>query len=219
MSSSTIKERIIPTFIGIVFLSFAIALLIKINLGVSSWDAFYANLSITTGLSFGFFSYSVGFILILLNTVVSKKKFNWSAFIVAFLIGNCVDIFNTIFEASFDINLLTAKIVLFIVGVILYGLGIAFLIFSNLPSPLEEYQFAIKKIFKVSIGTAKCYSDVSAFIAAIFVGLISNNGLGQISIGTVVITLVVGKIIDKWLVIMNSYNKRVKIKSKSIFKC
>lgn len=219
MSSSTIKERIISASIGIGCLSFAIALLIKIELGVSSWDAFYANLSIATGLSFGFFSYAVGFILILLNTVVSKKKFNWSAFIIAFFIGNCVDLFNRILGDSVNIHLITAKIVLFIIGVILYGLGIAFLIYSNFLSPLEECQFALQKIFKVSIGTAKCYSDLSAFIAAIFVGLITKNGLGQVSIGTLVITLAIGKIIDKWLVILNNHSKMVKIKSKSTFKC
>lgn len=217
MTSNIIKEKIIPAFLGVSILSFAIVLLINTGLGASAWDAFYVNLSIVTGLSFGFYSYSVGFILILLNTVISKKKFNWSALLMAFFIGNSVDLFNKIFGNAINFDSLFANVVVFIIGIILYGLGIAFLIYSNMPSPLEEYQFAIQKLFKVSTGTSKFYSDLSAFIAAVLVGVISKNGLGQISLGTLVITLVVGKIVGTWFEILNKYTRRIQYDTNSTY--
>lgn len=119
MISNIIKNKIIPAFLGVIILSF------------------------------GFFSYSVGFILISFNTVISNRRFNWSALLMAFFIGTSVDLFNAAFSNAINIDSPIVNIVIFIMGIILYGLGIAFLIYSNMPSPLEEYQFAIQKVFKV----------------------------------------------------------------------
>ncbi|QAT40477.1 hypothetical protein [Clostridium sp. JN-9] len=211
MIKENIKSKIILALAGVVILAFAIALLIKVGFGLSAWDAFYANLAAATGLTFGFFSYFVGSILIMINTVISHKRYNWSALLMSFLIGNCVDIFNKIFANSFNLQSFIARVIIFIIGIIIYGLGISLLIYSGLPSPLEEFQFAIQKLSKVSIGTSKFLSDFTALILAIIVGIISKRGLGQISIATIIITLVVGKVVGTWITALTKINLREKI--------
>lgn len=209
MISNLIKAKFVSAFIGVVAISYAIVLLIKTGLGLDSLNALYGNLSMATGFSIGLISFSVGCMLIILNTIISKKKFNWSAFLIAFLIGSGIDLFNKILANTFNFDSLIFNIVMFILGIILLGLGIALLIYSNMPSPLEEYLFTIQKLFKVSTGTSKFYSDLSFFLAAVLVGLISRNGLGQINLGTVVATLVTGKIVGMWLEILNKYKKLI----------
>ena len=130
---------------------------------------------------------------------------------MSFLIGNCVDIFNKIFANSFNLQSFIARVIIFIIGIIIYGLGISLLIYSGLPSPLEEFQFAIQKLSKVSIGTSKFLSDFTALILAIIVGIISKRGLGQISIATIIITLVVGKVVGTWITALTKINLREKI--------
>ncbi len=211
MIKENIKSKIILALAGVVILAFAIALLIKVGFGLSAWDAFYANLAVATGLTFGFFSYFMGSILIMINTVISHKKYNWSALLISFLIGNCVDIFNKIFANSFNLQSFIARVIIFIIGIIIYGLGVSLLIYSGLPSPLEEFQFAIQKLSKVSIGTSKFLSDFTALILAIIVGIISKKGLGQISIATIIITLLVGKVVGTWITALTKINLKEKI--------
>ncbi|WP_105614341.1 YczE/YyaS/YitT family protein [Vallitalea okinawensis] len=211
MLKNTILTKMILALLGIISLSFSIVLLIKTGLGLNALNALYANLSIATGLSIGFFSWFIGFIFISINKVISKKKFNWGALVVAFLIGYCIDFFMKSLENSFHYDYLMTNIVIFIVMTIVSGIAISLLIFSGMPSPLEEYQFAICKLFKTTIGTSKLYTDLSLVIFAVLVGLIWGNGLGQINIGTIIISLVTGKIVDMSLKSLKNIEKKLEM--------
>lgn len=205
---NVIKTNIIPGFLGIVLLSFSIVIRIKTGLGLDSLNALYGNLSMVTGLTVGFFSVLIGFIFIILNMIVCKKRFNIVAMVVAFLIGINIDIFNKLFANILNFDSLFKNIILFTLMIIIGGIAIGLLIFSAMPSPLEEYQFSIQKLFNISIAASKFYSDLSLLIIAAIVSFLSNNGLGQINIGTIVTIAVTGKIVDVSLRILNRRRAR-----------
>lgn len=207
MNKDSIKKRMIG-FVGILIIAYSVVMQIKANIGLDSLNALYGNLSSVTGQTFGFFSICIGFVFILINHLISKKKFNWTALLVAFFIGTSVDQFNRIFAHSMNFESWFARISLFLYGLILYGIGIALLIYSGMPSPLEELQFAIQKLTKQTIARAKFYTDLTLFIGALLTGILSGIGLGQINFGTIATTVLVGKIIEVSLRLLSKFENR-----------
>lgn len=196
-------KRITIGLTGIFMIAFGVILQIKANFGLDALNALYSNLSAITPLTIGNYSIILGFFFILFNKFASKQRFNYSALAVAFTIGIVIDWVVRLFSDAFIYSDYTMNLVLFIVGVIIYGMGIALLIFSKLPSPLEELQFGLRSIFKMSIAGSKTATDLSLLFAAATVGFVSNIGLGAISIGTILITVSIGKIIEFSLNMLN----------------
>lgn len=197
------------SILGAMIASFSIVMSIKANLGLNAYNALLGNLSEATGLTMGAFSWTSGFLFIIFNKIVSKKKkFNWASMIVSFLFGSFIDFFYVFFAGNNVYESLTLRVVVFLTMIVVLGMGISLIIYSGVISPVEEYQFAIKKIFRTNIANAKVYSDVSFLAAALAVGLFSHNGLGHINLGTVVVTLSTGRVIGMTLEVLNRSKSR-----------
>lgn len=196
------------SMMGVIGIAFSVVMLIKADFGLSSFNALLASLSEATGITMGVFSWTCGFVFIVFNMIVSKKKFNWSALIISFLIGSFIDFFYVLLAGAVSYESLMIRLVLFASMTVLTGISISLLIYSGIISPLEEYQFAIRKLCKTTVETAKFYADLSFLISAVVVSLLSHNGLGQINVGTVVITLATGKIIGMTLDVLNEANRQ-----------
>ncbi|BES65547.1 hypothetical protein SANA_19860 [Gottschalkiaceae bacterium SANA] len=207
MSKNNVKKIMIG-FVGILIIAYSVVMQIKAGFGLDSLNALYGNLSIVTGRTFGFFSICLGFIFILINHFTSKKRFNWTALLVAFFIGTGVDQFNQIFAHSMNFESWSARISLFLYALILYGIGIALLIYSGMPSPLEELQFAMQKLTNQSVARAKFYTDLALFSGALLTSVLTGLGLGQINVGTIIITIFIGKIIEVSLQLISKIEKK-----------
>lgn len=192
------------SILGVIIACFSIVMSIKANFGLNAYNGLLGNLSEATGVTMGIFSWTSGFLFILFNMIVSKKKkFNWSALLVSFLFGSFIDFFYVLLAGDVVYESLMIRLVVFLSMIVTAGMGISLLIFTGIISPVEEYQFAIKKLFKTSIATAKVYSDMSFLVAAVAVSLLTHNGLGLINIGTIVVTLSTGRIIGRTLELLN----------------
>lgn len=187
--------KLLYGIVGIAMIAAAVVLQIHADFGLDSLNALYGNLSLITGYSFGFFSVCIGFFFILANTIISKKSFNFGALMIAFLIGGSVNFFSKLFSPYFSTISFEFRILLFVVGILIYGVGIAFLIFSRMPSPLEEWQFAVQILTSQSVANSKMIADLTLFVFALIVGFTFHIGFGQIQIGTLLITLSIGRII------------------------
>lgn len=197
------------SILGAMIVSFSIVMSIKANFGLNAYNALLGNLSEATGMTIGVFSWVSGFLFIIFNKIVSKKKkFNWSAMMISFLFGSFIDFFYVLLAGNIAYRSFALRLLVFLIMNVLSGMGISFLIYSGVISPVEEYQFAVKKIFKTSIANAKIYSDLTFLVAALAVGLYSHNGVGHISLGTFVFTLSTGKVIGVTLDILNRSKSR-----------
>lgn len=190
--------------IGVALIAIAVVMQINADFGLDSLNALYGNLSLITGFSFGFFSVCLGFLFVFTNAWISKKTFNWTALIIALMIGSFIDFFMKFLSPHLVTNSLQIRILLFVFGIILYGIGIGLLIFSGMPSPLEEWQFAVQKITGRSIAISKFLADLSLFLFALISGFVFHIGWGQIQIGTLIITLSMGRIIGTTLKILET---------------
>jgi|GEM_PF-3374517 len=192
------------SILGALIASFSIVMSIKANMGLNAYNGMLGNLSEATGWTMGVFSWTSGFLFILFNKIVSKKKkFNWSAMIVSFLFGSFIDFFYVLLEGNVAYESFVLRLVVFLTMIVVAGMGISLIIYSGFISPVEEYQFAMKKIFKTDIATSKVYSDISFLLAAVAVGLLSHHGLGHINLGTLVVTLSTGRVIGMTLDMLN----------------
>ena len=199
-----VTKRWMISILGVIVASFSIVMSIKANFGLNAYNGLLGNLAQATGWTMGVFSWTSGFIFILFNMIVSKKKkFNWSALIVSLMFGSFIDFFYVLLAGDVSYESFALRLVVFLSMIVSAGMGISLLIFSGIISPVEEYQFAVKKLFKTSIATAKVYSDISFLVAAVAVSLLSHNGLGLINIGTIVVTLTTGRIIGISLELLN----------------
>jgi hypothetical protein len=199
-----VTKKWMISILGVIVASFSIVMSIKANFGLNAYNGLLGNISEATGLTMGIFSWTTGFLFILFNMIVSKKKkFNWSALLVSFMFGSFIDFFYVLLAGDVAYESLMIRLIVFLSMIVMAGIGISLLIFSGIISPVEEYQFAIKKIFKTSIATAKVYSDLSFLVAAVAVSLFSHNGLGLINVGTIVVTLTTGRVIGMILELLN----------------
>lgn len=193
----------ISTF-GAMIASFSIVMSIKADFGLNAYNALLGNLSDATGITMGVFSWTSGFLFIVFNKIVSKKKkFNWSAMIISFMFGSFIDFFYVLLAGDVAYESIALRLVVFLAMIVVAGMGISLLIYSGVISPVEEYQFAMKKIFNTDVATAKVYSDVSFLVAALAVSLLNHNGSGLINFGTIVVTLSTGRIIGMTLEFLN----------------
>ncbi len=208
-----LTKQWIISILGVIVASFSIVMSIKANFGLNAYNGLLGNLAEATGWTMGIFSWTTGFIFILFNMIVSKKKkFNWSALIVSLMFGSFIDFFYVLLAGDVTYQSIVLRLTVFLSMIVLAGMGISLLIFSGIISPVEEYQFAIKKLFKTSIATAKVYSDLSFLVAAVAVSLLTHNGLGLINVGTIVVTLTTGRIIGMTLDLLNN-KKRLQVRA------
>lgn len=192
------------SILGAMITSFSIVMSIKANFGLNAYNAMLGNLSEATGVNMGIFSWASGFLFIIFNKIVSKKKkFNWSAMIISFLFGSFIDFFYVLLAGNVTYESFALRLVIFFAMIIVAGMGISLLIYSGVISPVEEYQFAVKRIFNTDVATSKIYSDMSFLVIALAVSLLSHNGTGLINFGTIVVTLSTGRVIGMTLDLLN----------------
>lgn len=195
---------------GIWLIGLAIALLIRAGFGLDAFNALLGNLAALTGFSFSVLSLSIGALFVLLNTVVSRKRFNVLALGVAYMIGLSIDVMVPLVQHIVIWQHWAIQGALFVSGILLYGFAVALLIRSTILSPLEEYLTAIKTLFKTNIARAKLISDISLVVVALAVALLGSMAAGQVGIGTLIITAAMGKVIDLSLKLLDRLPKSQK---------
>jgi len=199
-------KKYILGIIGAIVVGFAVAILTKAEFGLDAFSSFIGNLVQMTGRSFGLFNFIIGICFVTINTVINRKRYNFFAIVIAFVIGVSVDLFIPIVRGDKDVLLLYARMIWFVIGVLIYGFGVAILIKSSILSPLEEYMMAIKKIFHTTVAKSKFITDASLILFALIVGYFALGSFGQVGIGSVVITIFVGKVIDLFLKVFKKIN-------------
>lgn len=200
--------------VGAIIIGFGVSTMAMAGFGLDAFNSLIGNLVILTGLSFRIFSLGLGIVFVLLNAFVSKKRVNIFAIGLSYIIGFAIDIFIPILTSVLNTSNVVFQGIWFVLGILIYGFGVAVLIKSDILSPLEEYMMAIKKITKTSVAKAKFISDSILVIFALLVGFVGFASFGQIGVGTLVITFVMGKIIDLFLKFLN----KIEVKQNPTYK-
>jgi uncharacterized membrane protein YczE len=117
---------------GLIVLSLGIALTIKGKLlGIGPWDVFQYGLFQHWGLTIGSWSIIVGFLLLTVTSITTKKLPKIGAFLNMLLLGLFIDFFIWLLPST---NSLIGSVFFFILGVVLIGYGIGIYVSADMGS-------------------------------------------------------------------------------------
>lgn len=198
MNLSSFKNRIILFVVGIMILTLGVALTVKADLGVGTWDSVNVGLSNRFGLSVGTFSFIIAIIMTIIAAILRNGKFNLYTLGTAFVLSSFTDfwlfVVNKLPLGDSYIN----RVVYFLLGILILSMGLAIYLTPNLaPNSLDDCMMAFRNKFNLSIGMAKLVTDGVGIIFAILVG-------GPIGIGTIVIILSVAPLVNIFFNRINS---------------
>jgi uncharacterized membrane protein YczE len=186
---------VLGLFIG----AFGCVLAIKANLGVAPWDTFHIGLQKTFGLTIGIWSQIVGVVVILSSYLVAKIKPTFGMFLNMVCFGSFLDLIlwvNVIPEPTALLN----RLVMFLLGVVIMAIGIGMYLSPRLGAgPRDSFMLAMNERLGWSIQKVRLIIEVAVLIAGAALG-------GPVSIGTVLIAILTGPMIQRtipfWQMVM-----------------
>jgi len=184
-------------------LSFGISLIILAGLGAGPWDALFVALSTNIGLTVGSWTFIVGFVLILVNGLLLKKKPDFSALITMFLIGSFIDFWLLFIFSDLLVNVLVIRIAMLITGILTCAVGIASYLQSNFArNPIDHSMMVFHQLTGKSLSFSKTFLELMALVVAFIIG-------GPIGVGTVLVAFGIGPLIQLFYKPITSFRTRV----------
>ncbi|MBU8908896.1 YczE/YyaS/YitT family protein [Desertibacillus haloalkaliphilus] len=185
-----VLRRVLSYVIGLFILSFGITLTIVAGLGVGAWDALNVGLSETVGLTVGNWVIIVGVILIILNAILLKSRPEVAALITVVLLGYFIDFWLLVVFPGVSFQTFIVQLLILFIGAVLMAIGIATYLQAGFAAiPIDRLMFVIQHLTKFKLMTSKTIAEVLALACAFLVG-------GPIGIGTVVVTFLIGPLIQ-----------------------
>ncbi|PSL48529.1 hypothetical protein B0H94_104130 [Salsuginibacillus halophilus] len=176
--------------VGVLFLSFGISLMILADLGAGPWDAFYVGLSTSFGFTMGSWVFMVGCLLILLNGYLLRKIPDASAVITIFLVGIFVDFWQLIVFSGFTPASTWMQVAFLSTGLGFAAAGISSYLQSQFArNPIDQLMMAVHFRTGFSLRMSKTLLEIFVLVLAFIVG-------GPIGIGTIIIALSLGPLIQ-----------------------
>ncbi|MGL5378354.1 YczE/YyaS/YitT family protein [Clostridium sp.] len=189
--------------IGIFIFTFGVALISKSNLGTGSWDAISFGLSNMALLTTGTWMAICSGVALVLAGIIKKKFPNILCFLTSVLVGTGVDFWVKVINGV-EVNNIALRYLTFFLGIIVLSFGIGIYLLPSLPpNPIDYLMVTIKEKLSLKVMYAKLLVDgCCIFIALIF--------KGPIGIGTILATLLVGPLVNKFQDLLQGlYNKLI----------
>lgn len=187
--------------LGTIFISLGVVLMLRSNIGNSSWDSLHFSLhkafSITVGTATIIVAVIVTFIVMILN-----KHYKYIfMFVPIFLVGGLIDFFNLFALQSFEPDTLLLQIPTFIIGISILPLGGSLLIISSYPAGVfDELMLVIaRKLHTDKIVVVRVIMELAAVTMAFVIGYRVGIGFGKIGIGTLIFSFSVGAFVKMYL--------------------
>jgi uncharacterized membrane protein YczE len=189
--------------IGLVFLSLGVSLMILSNLGAGPWDAMYVGLSNNIGFTVGSWVFIVGSLLIIINGVLLRKIPDFLAVITIILIGSFIDFWLFVAFPNFFKDDLWVRIFMLTSGILVIAIGIPFYLQSNIArNPVDNFMMVIKERTGKSLAFTKTIIELAILVIAFLIG-------GPIGIGTIIVTIVIGPLIQLFYSPVTKFKKHL----------
>lgn len=183
-------KRIIFFVTGMLILNLGVTLIIKSNLGTSSWDSVFVGLNKLYGLTVGTWVIVVEVVLIFIISLIEWKKPQLLSCITLIFAGYALDLWlEILLKNSHPTNLFSQWLYL-LTGAIMLAFGASVYLQAKFPNvPIDGLMLALHKRFNLSIRLSRITGEISALIIGFLIG-------GPIGIGTLILTLVTGPLIQ-----------------------
>ncbi|MCY8999195.1 YitT family protein [Bacillus spizizenii] len=175
--------------LGILILSLGISLTIQSGLGTSPFDALLVGLSEEVGLTVGSWEVLISVILLICNSILTRKKPMLLGLITAFITGIGIDLWLFIVKSTIYLNTWFSKLTCFGIGLMLIGLGTAIYLQMKFAStPIDHLTLIIRDLSKRTI----LFSRTLVYALFLVLAIICK---GPISIGTLLTVCLGGMIL------------------------
>ncbi len=176
--------RYLAFFSGLFIIANGVVFTINAGLGVNPWDVFHIGVANQTGLTIGRITQITGFVLIAISFLLKVRIYIGTVLNMIFL-GFFIDLVIGMGYIPHS-ELLWVRIILYLVGVILFGLGVAFYISPNLGAgPRDSMMLALTRVTGLSKGAIRTMMEVAIAVIGFLLG-------GPLGIGTVIFALSLG---------------------------
>ena len=192
LASSRLGIRLFRLLWGLAMYGFAIALMIRGNLGASPWDVFAQGLSRTTGISFGLCTIAVSGAVLLL-WIPLKQRLGVGTIANAVLVGAFADLGLTVIPPA---GQLLTQSLLFVGGLLLLAFATALYIGAGLgPGPRDGLMTGLVRVSGRPVWFIRTGIELCVVLAGYLLG-------GVVGVGTAVFALGVGPLTQltlRWL--------------------
>ncbi|MCB8818568.1 YczE/YyaS/YitT family protein [Desulfosporosinus shakirovi] len=180
------RQRIIVYVLGIIIMTFGIALTIRSLMGTSPFDALLVGLFQTFGLTIGSWEIVVGLALVLFNAAAQRRKPEYFALLTSLITGMGIDLWLFVLGDLISPITLFGQSACLILGVGFVGLGVAVNLQANFaPNPMDRAMLVINELTGLNVAISRALvSLVLVILAFIF--------SGPIGIGTLFSALITG---------------------------
>ena len=169
--------------VGFAIFGFAIAAMIRANLGTSAWAVLEVALSKIVGVSPGTVTVLMGFV-VLSGALIMREKIGWGTLANILSVGPWIDLGLWTIPSMQDNLLLQIPMLLVAIG----AMGLASAIYIGVDAgagPRDSLMLAIRRTTGVSIRVARAIIEVTVVLVGWLLG-------GPAGIGTVVFAVLIG---------------------------
>ena len=180
-----IIRELLKTIFGLFIFAFGVYLTMCADIGLAPWDVLSVGVTNHTPLSYGNVLTIMG-ILILIIDLLMGEKIGLGTLLDALLVGNFVDMFNSLNIITYKFNIIWA-IVVFIIGMFIMALGqLVYMSAAQGCGPRDQMLIGIgKRMRKVPIGLVNILILIVVLISGWLLG-------GPVGFGTVLATFGIG---------------------------
>lgn len=173
---------------GMMFMSLGISLTIKgQRLGIAPWDVLHVGLFQNVGLTIGSWSIITGLVIVTVTSIFLKEWPRLGTWLNMMVIGLFIDFFNWLLP---DLTSLTAQIISFILGVLVLSYAVGIYVAPNLGAgPRDSLMLLFVEKFGWSLRLVRTSIEAAVTLVGFLLG-------GPVGIGTVVVVLLSGQIIQ-----------------------
>lgn len=185
--------------LGLFVCAFGCVLTIQANMGVAPWDTFHIGLQKTFGLTIGIWSQIAGVAVIMASYLLAKIKPTFAMFLNMVCFGLFLDLFIW-WGIVPKPEMMVERTVMFLVGVLIMTVGIGMYLSPKLGAgPRDSFMLAMNERLGWSIQRVRLIIEITVLIAGASLG-------GPVSVGTVLIALLTGPLIQRtipfWQMVM-----------------
>lgn len=174
--------------IGVGIMPAGAVLTINAHLGAGGYDALNFVLADLLHVKTSLAIYSTAFIILITAALIRKSYPRVETFISSFFLGISTDFWKTVLSGFEGKDFMTGLLLL-VTGIIIIAFAVASYMISIFPTnPSDDLILALKER-GCKIGIAKMSFDIICVVLAFLLG-------GEIGIGTIIVTLCLGPVID-----------------------
>lgn len=194
-------------FLGLWFVALGIVFTIQAQLGVSPWEVLHVGLSKVTHLSVGVSSIVVGIVVVCFLLMLDRKQIKWGLLGNLFFIGLFMDLIIK-WGLIPSTDLLIEQWIWLLIGLIVQVYGLSLYITANFGAgPRDSLMLALHKKYKLSIRLIRTIIEITVLGIGWLLG-------GPVSVGTLILALLTGPVLQYLLGVNRNLLNRLTLEKK-----